>query len=231
MATRTTGVADAGRRPVKHVLAWLWGVQLVALCCPALGQTSLPTDPTGRLNPENLSRVCDIRIGAYLTSIETCYELGAGQRARVRDRLEQLKQDQIRYSLTLAAERALLHDQALVERREVSKRARNSASQPVDVLALCREMPVFVRLEAMKAGEPLFTVENVLQEVEKLLPAEQATAGAGVLFKHRRSASGRWQLGIIASCLESEREVRIFFANANEAPGRSMFRGSASSLD
>ncbi len=177
MSANSSHASHVCQRLMNNLSADLSIVLILAFGCSTLAQAPLPTDPTGRLNPENLGRACDLKIVRYLESIQTCYSLAPEQRDRVRDRLEQLKQEQIRYSLTMAAERAQLHDQGLVERRELLAQLRQSASQPVDIVALSRQMPSFARREAIKTGEPLFSVENALQEVEELLPAEQAKAG------------------------------------------------------
>lgn len=181
-----------------------------ALGMSARAQDKLPVDPTGHLNEQNLGWVCDNKITRYLSSFEDHYRLTPEQIEQVRDRLEELKQDQIRYSLSAAAERAELREQSRAEVQRFLERTRSTQSRPAvdDVEALSAEIPSWSRLMAIKAEEPLFNEDRVCDEIDKLLPAEQASAG-----RRRFEESRRQRRQALTAGFEAEGGSRILQAD------------------
>jgi len=120
---------------------------------------------------ENLERVADNRIRRYLEGpVARDYQLTPAQKERFKQRLLELKKEQVEYTLGTLAERKAAVEAA--HPHHVAWRQATRPSQPT---------PEFIehmaKVTSFNEKNPLFREPNVVVELEKLLPEQQVRAG------------------------------------------------------
>lgn len=127
-------------------------------------------DATAWARSERTGQILDRRIEGYMNGpIPDLYDLSPMQRERMRARLEELKDEQLKIWRDTAARRAELFEKS---RREGFAGSRSEVM-------------------AMNRASPLINQDNVLKEIEKLLPPEQAKAGRHRYETHQEELRSR----------------------------------------
>lgn len=164
------------RQNSKRYWIWLWPWPVSVL----LAAPGTVVDYR-HVTEENLNRICDSRIGRYLEGpVAQDYQLRDHQKEQFRRRLYELKEKQIEYTLSTLEER-----KRAVEEAYPYYMRRSHTTQPT---------PEFIehsaKVRSFNEKNPLFHEANVLLELEKMLPPDQAKQGR----ERHRTRAEEWRI-------------------------------------